>query len=185
MNNKDKLIKLKNKKDKLDLKIYQIENKIRLANSKKRKIQDDNKKKLARIFLSSKIFKLIDKVSFSIYETFTIGGLIILNDLQKYYSAILIASYNQIINKALSDNVYKSYLINLGKNKYIEDRKIQKDIQPILQLIHAILYETTLLLEKSDLEEFKETGNKYFIARRNIKIQNKIDKALKDIYKGR
>ena len=183
MKNVDKLIKLENNKNNLDLKIERLKNKIALEKSRLRKKSDNQKKKHARILLSSKLFELVGKTSFSIYEIFTIGGLIVLNDLQKHDSATLVASYNQIIEKAIKNKDYKIILMGLGKDKYIEDRKIKKDIEPIFQLIHAILFETTLLLEKSDLTKLKEQGNKYFIARRNIQVQKKIDKALQNIYK--
>ena len=184
MKNSENLIKLESKKQDVDLKIEQLKNKISLENSRKRKKSDNQKKKHARILLSSKLFKLIGKTNFSMYEIFTIGGLIILNDLQKHDSATLVAVYNQIIENALKDEIYKSRLVELGKDKYIEDRKIKKDIEPILQLIHTILFETTLLLDKSDLGKLKEQGNKYFITRRNIQVQKKIDKVLQNIYKG-
>ena len=185
MKNVDRLIKLENNNRDLDIKIGQLKNKITLEKARQRKKSDNQKKKHARILLSSKLFELVGKNSFSIYEMFIIGGLIILNNLQKYDSATLVASYNQIIAKAIKDKDYKNRLIVLGKNKYIEDRKIKKDIEPILQLIHAILFESTLLLEKSDLTKLKEQGNKYFITRRNIQIQKKIDKALQNIYKSK
>ena len=185
MKNVDRLIKLENNKSKVDLKIEQLKSKISLEKSRLRKKSDNQKKKHARILLSSKLFELVGKNSFSIYEIFTIGGLIVINDLQKYDSATLVASYNQIIEKAIKDKDYTSRLVELGKSKYIEDRKIKKDIEPILQLIHAILFETTLLLDKSDLIKLKEQGNKYFIARRNIQVQKKIDKALQSIYKSK
>jgi hypothetical protein len=185
MKNIDKLTKLENNKSNVDLKIERLKNKISLEKARLRKKSDNQKKKHARILLSSKLFELVGKNSFSIYEIFTIGGLIILNDLQKHDSATLVASYNQIIEKAIKDKDYKIILMELGKDKYIEDRKIKKDIEPILQLIHAILFETTLLLDKSDLGKLKEQGNKYFIARRNIQVQKKIDKALQNIYKGK
>jgi hypothetical protein len=185
MKNVDRLIKLENNKSKVDIKIEQLKSKISLEKSRIRKKSDDQKKKHARILLSSKLFELVGKNSFSIYEIFTIGGLIVINDLQKYDSATLVASYNQIIEKAIKDKDYKRILMELGKDKYIEDRKIKKDIEPILQLIHAILFETTLLLDKSDLGKLKEQGNKYFIARRNIQVQKKINKALQNIYKGK
>lgn len=185
MKNVDKLIKLENNKSKIDLKIEQLKSKISLEKSRLIKKSDNQKKKHAMILLSSKLFELVGKNSFSIYEIFTIGGLIILNDLQKYNSATLVASYNQIIEKAIKDKYYKSRLVELGKSKYIEDSKIKKNIEPILQLIHAILFETTLLLDKSDLGKLKEKGNKYFITRRNIQVQKKIDKALQNIYKDK
>jgi hypothetical protein len=185
MKNVDKLINLENNKSNVDLKIERLKNKISLEKARLRKKSDNQKKKHARILLSSKLFELVGKTSFSIYEIFTIGGLIVLNGLQKYDSATLVASYNKIIEEAIKDKDYKSRLVELGKAKYIEDRKIQKDIEPILQLIHAILFETTLLLDKSDLIKLKEQGNKYFIARRNIQVQKKIDKALQNIYKGK
>ena len=183
MKNVDRLIKLENNKSNVDLKIERLKNKIALEKSRLRKKSDNQKKKHARILLSSKIFELFGKSSFSIYEIFTIGGLIVLNDLQKYDSAILVASYNHIIEKAIKDKYYKSRLVELGKDQYIEDRKIKKDIEPVLKLINAILFETTLLLDKSDLAKLKEQGNKYFIARRNVQVQKKIDKALQNIYK--
>jgi len=185
MKNVDKLIKLENQKNNVDLKIERLKNKISLDKSRLRKQSDNQKNKHARILLSSKLFELVGKNSFSIYEIFTIGGLIVMNDLQKHDSAILVASYNQVIEKAIKDKVYNSRLVVLGKNKYIEDRKIKKDIEPTLQLIHALLIESKLLIEKSDLDQLKEDGNKYFIARRNIQVQKKIDKALQNIYKSK
>ena len=185
MQNAEKLIKLENRKKNIDLKIEQIKNRISLNNSQLRKKSDNQKKKYARILLSSNFFKLVSKTNFSIYEIFTIGGLIILNDLQKYDSATLLAGYNKIIKKAITNDNYKNNLVILGKDKYIEDRKIKKDIESTLQLIHAILIESKLLIEKSNLDKLKEEGNKYFTARRQINIQKKIDKALQNIYKGK
>jgi hypothetical protein len=183
MENAKQLIKLENIKKNVDQKIQQVKNKILLDNSHQRQKENNHKKKIARTFLSSKIFKLVGNNSFSMYELFTIAGLIILNDLQKYDSATLVASYNQIIDKAIKDGDYKSELAQIGKERYIEDRTIEKDIEPALQLIHAILIEAKLLIEKLDLDKLKEEGNKYFIARRNIQVQKKIDKALQNIYK--
>ena len=93
------------------------------------------------------------------------------------------ASYNKVIEKTIADENYKSDLIDLGKDKYIENRKIKKDIKPTLQLIHAILIESKSLIEKYDLDKLKEEGNKYFIVRKNIQVQKKMDKALQNIYK--
>ena len=183
MKNTKQLIKLENIKKNVDLKIQQIKNKILLDNSHQRQKENNHKKKLARTFLSSKIFKLVGNNSFSMYELFTIAGLILLNDLQKYDSATLVASYNQIISKAIKDDDYKSELAQIGKERYVEDRTIKKDIEPILQHIHAILIAAKTLIENSDLEKLKEEGNKYFIARRNIKVQNQLNNFLKNIRK--
>jgi uncharacterized protein Veg len=183
MKNTKQLIKLENIKKNVDLKIQQLKNKISLDNSHQRQKENNHKKKLARTFLSSKIFKLVGNNSFSMYELFTIAGLIILNDLQKYDSATLVASYNQIISKAIKDGDYKSELAQIGKERYIEDRTIEKDIEPILQLIHAILIASKTLIENSDLDKLKEEGNKYFIARRNMKVQNQLNQFLKNIRK--
>ena len=88
----NKLNNLYKKKDSLDNKINIIENRLRLKNAKQRSKLNNKKKKLAKIFLSSNYKLIAGKHIFSMYEIYTIGGLIILNELDSYKSTVLLGA---------------------------------------------------------------------------------------------
>ncbi len=73
------------------------------------------------------------------YEVYTIGGLVIMNELDKYKSSVLLASYNEIISKCYNSPKLKNSVSKLGQESYIEDRKIKKDIQEKLHFINGVL----------------------------------------------
>ena len=106
------------------------------------------------------------------YEIYTIGGLIILNELDSYKSTVLLASYNQVI-KLCFDTITKNIIHRQGNQSYIEDRKINKDIQDKLCLINGILIRAKRLIEDSDLEQLHQIGNSEFIKKRKAKIEHK------------
>lgn len=142
----NKLNNLYKKKDSLDNKINIIENRLRLKNAKQRNKINNKKKKLAKIFLSSNYKLIAGKHIFSMYEIYTIGGLIILNELDSSKSTVLLASYNQVV-KLCFDTMRKNIIYRQGKESYIEDRKINKDIQDKLCLINGILIKAKRLID--------------------------------------
>ncbi|OIN85069.1 hypothetical protein [Francisella sp. TX07-6608] len=168
----NKIENLNNKKINLDKKITVIENRLRLQNSKERNKLNNKKKSLAKIFLSSNFKLIAGNNTFSIYEIYTIGGLIIMHQLDKYKSTILLASYNQIVKMCL-DTITKNIIYNQGKQSYLHDRKINKDIHDKLCLINGILIRAKRLIEDSDLEYLHQIGNNEFIKLRKLKLDRK------------
>ena len=181
----EQLEKLQNKNKIIKNKINQLENRLMLESNKQRHKENNRKKRLASTFLLSNIFKLIGQTCFSRYEMFTIAGLIILNKLDNYTSDILMISYNTIIRKAINDNKFKTELFNLGKEKYIEDRKIEKDIEGSLQLIYGILIHCSQFIESNDIEHLRTKGQLEFVQIKDIQRQKKIDEVLKKIRQNR
>ncbi len=177
--NKNK--KLEEKRKEIENKITIIENRISLENKKKRFKEDTFKRRVASTFLLSDIFKVIDKVKFSQYELFTIAGLIILNNLDKYTSDILMACYNAEIKKCLNNKKYELELYGLGKNRYIQDRKISKDIEEVLYLINGILIKCYELIENSNIEDLKIKGQIEFARIKEGQRKRKTDAILKKI----
>lgn len=164
--------KINNKKQIIDRKISIIENRFRTKAVKDINKLNNKKKKLAKIFLLSNYKLIAGRHIFSMYEIYTIGGLIILNELDSYKSTVLLASYNQVV-KLCFDTMRKNIIYRQGKESYIEDRKINKDIQDKLCLINGILIRAKRLIEDSDLEQLHQAGNSEFIKKRKAKIEHK------------
>lgn len=171
----NKLEDLYIQKDNIDSRILRLTNQIRIENSRKRKKDEQLKRKLAKIFLSSK-YKLLHKdVLFNAYEIFTLGGLIILNELQNYKSTILVAAYNIVCQKALDDKNYFAELKNNASLKYLEDRKIRKDIEEYLQIMYSIIIEAKKVIETSNITNLDFLGSRYFTQRKKNNIEKKLD----------
>ncbi|MBK2341711.1 hypothetical protein IBE33_09330 [Francisella philomiragia] len=179
----NKLIELENKKEKIEKRISRLKNRVSLENSQKRAKEDAYKKRLAATFLLSDIFSLVKRVSFSRYEMFTIAGLIIMNDLNKYTSDILMASYNFEIQKCIRSKDYENELLLLGKDQYLVDRKISKDINEILQLINGIMIKCKRLIENSNLEDLRTKGQIQFVKIKEKQRQKKIELILNQLKK--
>ena len=173
---------LNKKKIMIDKKIAIIENRLRLQNTKDRNKLNLKKKSLAKIFLSSNLKSIAGYNNFSMYEIYTIGGLIIMHKLDNYKSTVLLASYNQIIKMCLN-TITKNIIYNQGKQSYIHDRKINKNIHNKLCLINGILIRSKRLIQDSDLETLHQIGNNQFIKIRKAKI-NKKHKYITDTLKN-
>ena len=85
--------RLNNKKQSLDKKINILENRYKLKVNRERDKLNRKKKSLAKIFLASNYNDFDGKHIFSMYEVYTIGGLVIMNQLDKYKSSVLHTSH--------------------------------------------------------------------------------------------
>ena len=165
--------KLNIKKQKVDEKINFIMIRSRLKIARDRNKINKKKKSLAKIFLASDYKDINNKYIFSMYEFYTIGGLIILNSLENYKSSILLAGYNEIIYKCINNPNLKHIIAAQGKENYIEDRKIKKDIEEKLYFINGVLIRTKEFILISNLDKLHNIGNSQFIKMRKYKIEKK------------
>ena len=85
--------RLNNKKQSVDKKINILENRYKLKVTRERDKLNRKKKSLAKIFLASNYNDFDGKHIFSMYEVYTIGGLVIMNQLDKYKSSVLHTSH--------------------------------------------------------------------------------------------
>ena len=166
--------RLNNKKQSVDKKINILENRYKLKVTRERDKLNRKKKSLAKIFLASNYNDFDGKHIFSMYEVYTIGGLVIMNQLDKYKSSVLLASYNEIINKCYNSHELKNIISKLGKKSYIKDRKIKKDIQEKLHFINGILIKAKEFILDSNIDKLHELGNFQFIKMRKAKIEKKL-----------
>jgi hypothetical protein len=168
----NKLEKLYIKKQLVDKKINQLENRITRKNSMVRNKLNNKKKRLAKIFLSSNYKSISKQTSFSMYEIYTIGGLIIMNGLDFYKSTVLLVAYNEIIKKC-QNTIFKNIITRQGKSSYLINKKIDKDIDDKMFLINGILLGACEFILNSDAEELHKKGNLQFIQIRTQKIEKK------------
>ena len=171
------LDKLVAKKEKIDKRISILEHIAMLRSSKERGKESAKKKRLAKIFLSSNYKSVYTKNSFSMYEIYTIGGLAILNGLDKYKSTVQLASYNLIL-KQCHNTFFKNIIIRNGKNTYTVDRKIKKDIEERLHFVNGLFIRSMELIADSDIEELHTSGNFQFIKIRQNRIEDNHNKVI-------
>ncbi len=165
--------RLNNKKQSVDKKINILENRSKLEVARERGKLNRKKKSLAKIFLASNYSDFDSKHIFSMYEVYTIGGLVIMNELDKYKSSVLLASYNEIITKCYNSPELKNIISKLGQESYIEDRKIKKDIQEKLHFINGVLIKAKEFILNSNIDKLHDIGNSQFIKMRKSKIEKK------------
>ena len=180
----EQLSKLNNKKQKIDKKIDVVENRNRLKVARERNKMNRNKKSLAKIFLASGYRDIDSKHIFPMYEVYTIGGLAILNELDKYKSSVLLASYNEIIAKCYNSPELKNTISKLGQENYTQDRKIKKDIEEKLYFINGIMLRAKEYILKSNIDRLHEIGNIQFIKMRKAKIEKKHKKVIEYLKKN-
>lgn len=168
-----KLNELNTKKQNIDKKISIVENRSRLKVARERNKINQKKKSMAKIFLASLYRDVGDKYIFSMYEVYTIGGLVILNGLENYKSSVLLASYNEILHKCINTPLLTDIISSQGKESYSQDRKIEKDIEEKLYFINGVLIRAKEFILNSNLDRLHEIGNSQFIKMRKAKIDKK------------
>ena len=157
-----RLQKLFDKRASVESKISMLEKRSVLKKTKERSKENAKKKRLAKIFLSSNYKSVYTNNTFTMHEIYTIGGLAILNGLDKYKSTVQLASYNLIL-KQCHNTFFKNIIIRNGKNTYTVDRKIKKDIEERLHFVNGLFIRSMELIADSDIEELHTSGNFQFI----------------------
>ena len=114
------------------------------------------------------------------YEIYTIGGLAILNGLDKYKSTVQLASYNLIL-KECHNTFFKNIVIKKGISTYNTDRKIKKEIEERLHFVNGLFIKSMELISESNLEELDKSGNFQFIKIRQSRIEDNHNKVINQL----